>query len=209
MTRHTWGKVFAACGLVLGIGLIAATSNAADDNVKTPQFVKDAVLKIAALEEAGKKDEAVKEAAALAKKAKFDGGTPGSCDTLMHVFAPRKKGGFGFGATAKSTQDGIELKIQALGEKKPLTKTAMTKEGPDIQKMAYVTLAMADVTLAAAPKKDNGKKKVKDWVKWTQEMRSAATQLAAAAAKGDPKTVYNTSKNLDGTCSSCHEVFRK
>ena len=207
MTRHTWGKALGACGLVLGIGLIAATStsNAADE---VPKPVKDAILKIAAALEAGNKDEAKKEAEALAKMAKFDGSTPGSCETLMHVFAPRKKGGFGFGAKAKSTQDGIELKVQSLGAK-PLSKTLAKKEGPDIQKMAYITLAVADVTLAAAPKKDEGKKKVKDWIKWTQEMRDAATQLAAAAAKGDAKMVQNTSKNLDGTCTRCHEVYRK
>jgi hypothetical protein len=206
MTRTMWGRLFGAAGLVLGISLIAATSNAADE---VPKDAKQAILKIAAAEEAGKKDDAKKEAETLAKKAGYNGGKPGSCETLMHVFAPRKKGGFGFGEKAKATQDGIELKVQALGSKKPLNKKQMDTEKADIKKMAFVTVAVADVTLAAAPKKDNGKQKAKDWIKWTQEMRDAALQLASAADKGDAKAVTNTSKNLDGSCTSCHEVFRK
>ena len=210
MTRKTRGRVFGACTLVLGICLIGATSpsNAADE---VPKEVKASILKITSAIEAGKKDEAKKEAMALAKKGGYSADKPGSCETFMHVFAPRKKGGFGFGTKPKGATDGIELKIQALGneKKKPLSKKLMEAEGPDIKKMAYITLAIADVTLAAAPKKDDGKKKVKDWVKWTEEMRHAAMQLAAAAEKGDSKAVQNTSKNLDGSCTSCHEVYRK
>lgn len=207
MTRNTWEKTIGACGLMLGIGLIAGTntSNAADD---VPKNVKDGILKIAAAQEAGKKEDAKKEAETLAKTGKFDGGTPGSCETLMHVFSPRKKGGFGFGEKPGMANDGIEMKLDKLGEKQP-SAALMKKEGPNIKKMAYVTLAVAEVTLAAAPKKDDGKKKAKDWIKWTQEMREAAAQLAVAAEKGDAKMVSLTAKNLGGTCASCHEVFRK
>lgn len=205
MPRDMRARLLGSCGLIMGIGLIVANASQAADDTEVPKDVKEAILKIAAAEEAGKKDDAKKEAETLAKKKGYDGSKPGSCDSLMHIFAPRKKGGFGFGEKAKGTQDGIELKIQALGSKK-LSPLVYKKEAADIKNMAYITLAVADVTLAAAPKKDAGKKKAKDWIKWTQEMREAAAGLAKAT---DPQKIQTISKNLDGSCSSCHEVFRQ
>jgi hypothetical protein len=125
---------------------------------------------------------------------------------------PRAKKGLGVGDKPNMVKpDGIELKTQALGDmkNKPLTKKQIDVESMDIKRMALITAAIADVTLAAAPKKDVGKLKVKDWIKWSEEMRDASVKLAEAAEKKDGKLLQVTARTLDASCTSCHEVFRK
>jgi hypothetical protein len=204
--------VFVAGGLVLGACLIGlpCRSTAADDEI--PKDVKEGLAKISGLIENSKKDEAKKAAEAWAKKAGFAAASPGSLETLMHVFAPRAKKGLGVGDKPGTVKpDGIELKIQALGDmkNKPLTKKQIDAESADIKKMALVTAAVAEVTLTAAPKKDMGKLKAKDWIKWSEEMRDSAVKLAEAAEKKNEKLLQPIARTLDGSCTSCHEVFRK
>jgi len=212
MKRTKRGMAGGLAALVLGLGLVGGLG-AADDDVEVPKAVRDGLYKIADLIEKGKLDDAKKEAAALAKKSGFDGGKPNSCTDLMHGFAPRAKKGFGVGDKPGLIKpDGIESKIQVLGDdKKKLTTAVLAKEAPDLRKMAYITAAIALVTLEATPKKDDGKKKASDWKKWSEEMRDASLKLAdvTGAKSPDPKTVQVTSRNLDGSCTECHQVFRK
>jgi hypothetical protein len=200
MTRQTRWAVGAGV-LLFGLCLLTGTSvsTAADD--KIPDDVKDAILKIADLIEKGKTDEAKKEAEALVKKKEYDGGKVGGLAEPMRIFKPKTKGGLGIG----SKGDGIEATIISLGKG---TKPKLSMD--DIKKAAYITLAVTEITHAATPKKDDGKKKVKEWEKWTKDMQGVATDLAKETSekKPDLKKVSASAKNLDGTCSECHQVFR-
>lgn len=132
---------------------------------------------------------------------------------LMELFERRRaggKGGLGVGPTAGAiTPDGVEAKIQDMA-KKPLTAVQVTAQAAALNKMAYQTAAGAQITKALKPEKDMGKRKVADWVKWSEEMEAASMELAAAtsAAKKDPTTIMNATKKLDAACVSCHNVFK-
>jgi hypothetical protein len=186
-----------AAALLLGLCFLAGPrfSSAADE---VPADVKDAILKVADLIQKGKMDDAKKEAAALAKKKNLDGAKLGSLKDPMHLFKSKKDGGIGMGPKGAS----IEATIISMGKAKP--KESMD----DIKKAAYITLAIGEITAAATPKKDDGKKKVKDYEKWTKNMMDAAQDLIKAADKKDTKGVSAASKNLDGTCTDCHQTFR-
>jgi cytochrome c556 len=210
MKRTMRGMIGGALALVLGMGLVARSKADGDDEV--PKDVREAIMKIADLIDKGKAEDAKKEAAAIAKKAGFDGNKPGSCESLMHAFAVRATKGFGVGDKPGMIKpDGIEAKIQVLGdEKKKLSDKTLKTEAADIKKLALISAAIGDICIEATPKKDDGKKKAADWKKWSQEMRDYGVKLADAAGKGsDAKSVSIAARNLDGSCTSCHEVYRK
>jgi cytochrome c556 len=76
--------------------------------------------------------------------------------------------------------------------------------------LALISSAIGSICIEATPKKDDGKKKAADWKKWSIEMYEYGHKLADAAGKGsDPKAVQIAARNLDGSCTSCHEVYRK
>jgi hypothetical protein len=200
-----------ACGLALLAGMWFTTRANADDD-EVPKDVREAIMKIAELIDKGKAEDAQKEAAAIAKKAGYDGAKPGSCESLMHAFAVRAKKGFGVGDKPGMIKpDGIEAKIQVLGDdKKKLTDKTLKAEATDIKKLGLISAAIGAIGIEATPKKDEGKKKAADWKKWSVEMRDYGIKLADAAGKGsDTKAVQIAARNLDGSCTSCHEVYRK
>jgi hypothetical protein len=209
MNRSKRGVIVGGLVLVLGLFFMARGAGAADDEV--PKEVKDGINKIADLIGAGKMDEAKKAAAALAKKAGCDGGKPGSCEGVMHVFSARKRGGFGVGDKSRGTNDGIELMVQFLADdNKKLTDKALATDREAFHRMALIAAAIGDVTIAATPKKDAGKKKAADWKKWAEEMRDGAGKLAAETEKKNAtvKAVKQAARGLDGSCTSCHQVFK-
>jgi hypothetical protein len=208
MKRTTRGMICGAVALMLGMGLVARAA----DEEPVPKDVREAIMKIGDLLDKGKAEDAQKEAAAIAKKAGFDGGKPGSCELLMRAFSVRAKKGFGVGDKPGMIKpDGIEAKIQVLGDdKKKLSDKTLKNEAPEIKKLALVAAAIGDISVAATPKKDDGKKKAADWKKWSTEMRDYGMKLADAAGKGSAaKDVQIAARNLDGSCTSCHEVYRK
>ena len=50
---------------------------------------------------------------------------------------------------------------------------------------------------------------VEDAVKWTDEGKAAATELAAAAKAGDTAKAESAFKAVGGTCRSCHTAHRE
>ena len=57
-------------------------------------------------------------------------------------------------------------------------------------------------------KKGTNGKGAREWAEWTEEMRTAALQLAETAKKKDAAGVKAAVNKLNGTCSSCHGEFR-
>jgi hypothetical protein len=185
-------------GILIIFWLIAGHSTApgADDD---KQEVRDAIAKIADLLDKGQGVAAQKEVQALVNKQNLNGARVGSLKEPMALLKPERKGGIGIGPKG----DGIEKTIIELGKGTP-PKLPMN----EIKKAGYIILALGQVTHAATPKPALGKKSVKDWERWSKEMQDASRDLIEAADKQDLKKIAKIAKNLDGTCTECHQVFR-
>jgi hypothetical protein len=183
--------------LVLGIWFgMSAGSNAADD--KGP---REDILKIADALEKGGDPAAKAQAKAVADKNELE--------DVMHLFALRKVKGEGIGPKAGPVpnQDGIEAKIMALAKRVPPAE--LKTDGAALQRAAYITAAIAEIAQYKCPvEKKTGEKDPAQWKKWTEEMRTAALDLAKAVKAADPMIVKKTATRLDGTCRNCHGVFR-
>jgi hypothetical protein len=202
-------QLIGSAALLFGLWLLGNPQFAAAADDEVPKDVKEAILKIADLIDKGKDADAKKEAEDLVKKKGYDGLKVGGLKDPMHALSLRSKGGFGVGDKVGAYKpDGIEGQIISSLNKKALTEKDLKSKAGDLKKMGNVVLAVAEITAAATPKKDDGKKKVKDWQKWTKEMQDAAKELNAGVDKADGKAVFNAAKKLDGTCSACHQDFR-
>lgn len=193
----THARVLAAgAGLALAIWMVAvADSSAADE-----KNARDTILKMADLIE--KKDDA--GAKNLAQKIAKDV----ELHEVMEAFALRSKKGLGFGAKAGAvTPDGIEAQLIGLA-RKPRMQKEVDAQAADLAKAAYVAAAVADFALLNKPAKNEGMKKIEDWVKWSNEMRSSAVQLAEAAKAKKPDAIKSAASSLNSACNNCHGVFR-
>jgi hypothetical protein len=190
----SWVAVCAA-GFLGWFLMEAGRTGAADD-----YDPRDPVLKLAGAME--KKDKDAKEQAkGIAKKVEME--------SLMHLFQLRTKKGLGVGLKAGAVMpDGIEKKIETLADK-PLAAKALDSESEGLTQMGYAMAAIAEVCVAKAPEKDMGKKKVKDWVKWSEDLRDASVQLAEAAKKKDASALQKATDKANTSCNRCHDVFRE
>ena len=84
----------------------------------------------------------------------------------------------------------------------------MASQQADLQKMAETTLAIAETTPYYAPKKDEAGKPIKDWLKFSGDMRKQSKDLIAAVKSGDPKMVQKAALTLNSSCDACHTEFR-
>jgi len=181
-------------GLALGICVMVGfeTANAQD---------ADSIDKIAAAFEKSDAAGAKKMAGDVAKKIMLD--------DLMHCFKPRDKKGLGVGAKAGAVKpDGIEKKLLEMA-KKTLKEDQLTTESEALVHMGYHTAALAEIMVAKTPDKDDGKKKKKDWVAWSDELRNASLQFAVAAKDKKGPALKTAAAKMDGACSKCHDVFRE
>src|SRR5438132_447799 len=167
--------------LSLAIGILAATSGgAADDKAdlrSTSQKIADAIAQ-------KDSDQAKKLAENVAKN--------NDLEDVMHLMSKRDPGGkakvFGVGKKPGAVQpDGIEAKVQNMGKLKP--QKQIDQESADLVEMAYRIAAVAEVAHAKPPEKEDAKKKKKDWMEWSGDMRKAALELAAAAKAKKPADV--------------------
>jgi hypothetical protein len=182
-----------ATSFVLGCLFIVAGTGAAGDD-------KHAILKIAAAIEKGDADGAAKQAKALAKTAELE--------EVMHLFKPRKKQGLGVGTKPGAlTPDGIEQMLITLGRDAP-TQAMVAKGAKDLERMGYITAAVAEFSIAKPSEKATGAKK-SDWTKMAKEMREMSIGFAEAAKSKSPASVKAAAEKLNGACNSCHTVFRE
>ena len=210
MQKYARGLSVAAVLLALGAFFLAAARGRDDedgkDKIKKSAAAKEAVLKLAG-DLGGKEADVKKEAAEVAAKNEIE--------YVMNQFKPRssdptKVGGVGVGPKAGVyPKDAIELELISLSNpKKPLSKADMASQQADLQKMAETTLAVAETTPFYAPKKDEAGKPIKDWLKFSEDMKKQSKDLIAAVKSGDPKTVQKAALTLNSSCNACHTEFR-
>ena len=92
--------------------------------------------------------------------------------------------------------------------KTPISKTDLASQQADLQRMAEATLAVAELMPFYAPKKDEEGKPIKDWLRFSADMRTQSKDLIAAVKSGEPKTVQKAALSLSGGCDACHTEFR-
>ena len=208
MQKYARGLSVAAVLLALGAFFLATAHGRDDDEkekVKKTAAAKEAVLKLAG--DLGKEADVKKEAAEVA--AKHD------IEYVMNQFKPRtddpmKAGGIGVGPKGSDIKpDAIELKLIALGNpKKLMPKADLASQKADLLKMAEITSAIAEITPNYAPKKDEPGKAIKDWLKFSEDMKKQSKDLVGAVKSGDPKMVQKASLTLNSSCNACHTMFR-
>jgi hypothetical protein len=171
--------------LAAGICFAAAHGRGADDN----NAMKQEIAKVA---------DGKGNAKAIAGKEELE--------AVMHMFAPRNKGGYGVGDVPGAvTPDHIEQKLIQL-TKKPLAKDAAAKQGPALARAGEISAAVAEVAELYADKE--GKKNPATWKKYSQDMHKAGKDFAAAGKKGDPAAIFTAAKTLNKSCNDCHADFR-
>jgi cytochrome c556 len=186
--------------LSLAIGLLAASSGgAADDKAD----LRSTVQKIA--------DAIAQNNADQAKKMAEDVAKSNDLEDVMHLMSKRDPAGkakvFGVGKKPGAVQpDGIEAKVQNLA--KPKSQKQIDQESADLVDMAYRIAAIAEIAHAKPPEKEDAKKKKKDWMEWSGDMKKAAVQLADAAKTKKPAEVKTAAAKLNTACNACHGVFR-
>jgi hypothetical protein len=180
--------------VVLGYWFFVDVSAADDIDVKGP------IGKIAEAFEKKDTEGAKKQAAAFAPKADIE--------DVMHLFSLRRSKGLGVGSKPNEIMpDGIEAKLIDLG-RKPLPAKQLETEAADLVRMAYIAAAIGEVANRHPPEKDEGKKKIADWVKWSGEMRDTALQFAATVKEKNPMTTNKAALKLYSSCTTCHTVFK-
>ncbi len=195
MRFRTRAVAIAAAGPLLVLWLLAPAVQSADD-----KGLQDGVQKVGEAIEKKDKDGAKKSATDLAKKTEME--------DLMHVLALRSKRGMGVGPKPGAVMpDGIEKKVEALVDK-PLTAKQLADEAPALERMGWNVAAIGEICLAKPPEKDTGKKKVKDWVKWSEDLREAGAALATAAKDKNAQALQKAADKVNTNCNKCHDVFR-
>jgi soluble cytochrome b562 len=201
MKKETRVLVSGTAVLSLAIGFLAAGSGgAADDKAD----LRATLQKIADAIEKKDSDQAKKLAEDVAKN--------NDLEDVMHLMSKRDPAGkakvFGVGKKPGAIQpDGIEAKVQNMG-KRALPQKQIDKESADLTEMAYRIAAISEVAHAKPPEKEDAKKKKKDWLEWSADMKKNALALAEAAQAKKPTEIKNAVANLNTTCNTCHGVFR-
>ncbi len=196
-------RLTAGAVLALGVWCAAAAPGFSADDEEDTKAVKEAqqgILKLMGMNGNAAKTEAKSIADASRKAA---GGGDEGLKYVMRAYKPQKKGGIGVGADGAS----IELKIIGLS-KRTLPPRAVAAEAKDLEKIAGVSKAIAEVTHYYTPKAKKAGKDPKDWTKFTEEMSKGADELAKAAKSGNPKEIKTAATNLNASCTNCHGTFR-
>jgi hypothetical protein len=198
--------------LALGVSLLASPVLRGDEEEE--QEKRDKV-------DAGKATEGLKKLIDLVEKdkgkkdiAKAAGDLDKTFDPpdLKHImwaaYKPREKGGLGVGDKPGAIRpDGIEAKLINMA-KKEMSEEQLKKEGPALIKMAETAKAMAEIAELHTPKKAAPKQPIEDWTKANKAQKAAANDLIDAVKANKPDKVLDATKNLYGSCTNCHSVFR-
>jgi Cytochrome C' len=184
--------------------MIALYAQNAKDDAPAMATLREQALKVMIAADAGNAEETKKLAATLTPGIKADPAAKTGpvameklieLEALMSLFNPEKSSGFNM---EKDLEDLVESKGMGLDAVK-LEKTALLG-----QKVALIAL----VTQAHSPKTplDAANKKV--WVGIAGDMNKEANALTAAARANKTADIAKIAKNINDTCTKCHDSFR-
>ncbi len=201
MRRHM-GALVLVPAVLLGLAVVGATgADKGDVDKEAVESARKIVLKVTDLEAKGDTDAAKKEAAAQAKK--ID-----DVKYAMTTLALRREYGLGMGPKAGAiTPDGIEAKLISIS-KKPMAAKDLAAQADALAQAGNVMAAVADISLAKVPKKQ-GEKDPKKWTEYSNAMHAASLKLSAAAKAKDANGVLAAAKDLYGSCSDCHAIWKQ
>jgi hypothetical protein len=132
----------------------------------------------------------------------------GDIEEIMHAFKLRTKSGIGIGTKANpGAPDGIEKKIDSI-VRDGITPALLKKEGEALTRTGYVIAAVGHIAVAAAPAKDEGKKKSSDWVEWSKNMVKSSEAFTTAAKSMSAAELKAAASKIKQSCDSCHAVFK-
>ena len=83
------------------------------------------------------------------------------------------------------------------------------KHGADLDRVADVALAVAEITAKYVPTKKEKDKDPAEWVASVGDMKKAAKDLKAAVKAEDNVAMKKALSSLSGSCSRCHGTFRE
>ena len=193
-------------GLALAVVVLWSGTGTADDPppIVVPKDIREAVTKMA--DAVGKGEKIDKDAAAFFKGHEKD------LKKTMWVFKPREEdgtGGLGVGPEPRKYKpDGIEVLLYNQLGPRPNMQLDPKKHGADLNRIADVALAMAEITDHYAPAKKVDDKDPAIWKSSTAEMKKAAAELKAAVKAESKEDLKKALSNLSASCSHCHSVFR-
>jgi hypothetical protein len=202
MKKQARVLVTGTAALSLAIGFLVVGSGGAADDKGDLRII---VQKIADAIEKKDVDGAKKLAEQVAKD-------NDELEPVMRLMSKRVPAGkakvFGVGKKPGAiSPDGIEAKVINLG-KTAKKQNEIDKESMDLAEMAYRVAAIAEVAHAKPPAKDEPKKKKKDWMEGSADMKKAALELAEAAKAKNPAEIKKAAAKLNSTCNACHAIFR-
>jgi hypothetical protein len=133
----------------------------------------------------------------------------GDLADLMNLYRHKAKGGEGIAEVLQTSgplknQNGIEEKLRYLVRKK-LPANVLEKESNELALLGYKIAVDGELTGTFASSK---KGDAREWLKYSEEQRDTATQLAEAAKKKDAAAVQTAAEALDKSCTQCHKKFR-
>lgn len=190
-----------AVALTLSMAYLATASGSA---TLVPD-AKSTVLKIAEALEKGD--------AAAAKKLAEDAAKAEDLGDVMNLMGMRraaKSKGLGVGDKPGAiTPDGIEAKLIGLSKgTKPVPQAQLNKEADALAQLAFRVAAIGHIARLKAPEKDQGDKKKKDWLEWSETMAKSAEDLGKAAKDKNAEAFKAAAVKLQATCNNCHGTFR-
>jgi len=202
MQRRT---LSAGAALALAVVVLWSGTGTADDPpIVVPKDIRESVTKMA--DAVGKGQKVDKDAAAFFKGHEKD------LKATMWVFKEREKdgkGGFGVGSEPdKYKPDGIDALLSNQLGRQPKMQLDPKQHGADLNRIADVALAMAEITNHYAPAKKVDDKDPAVWKSSTAEMKKASAELKAAVKAESKEDLKKSLSNLSASCSHCHSVFR-
>jgi soluble cytochrome b562 len=208
MIRHLHSLVvgFVAVALSVGLGTMAASTRADDDEPDIPGTIQKMADAIAKADTAA----AQKAAAKLPKGDDLDlGDVMQTMDLRTHKDGKKGKG-LGVGPTPGAIRpDGIEAKIDRLANHAP-SKGDLNKEAKAIERAADIAAACGTVAKDHPPAKDNdgNPTDAKEWKAWAEQMVKLSRDLAKAARAKDPAQVQAAAGKLNDSCVQCHTKYK-
>lgn len=98
-----------------------------------------------------------------------------------------------------------EKAMKALGKDSGMIRKADPKTGAEVAAAAERIAGVYETSHAFWTKRGGAA----DAVKWSEEGKAAATELASAAKAGDAAKAGSAFQKLGGTCKQCHDVHRE